>query len=124
MRQWRIQLSQRFFERAGSHHLARLQHHQMVGELRHFFRRMRDVKDRHRQFVVQAGEEGQDFLFALEVECRQRFIHQQHLRADCQGAGNGYALLFTAGKFVRHPFQQMRNAEQFHRLFQRHAGCG
>ena len=37
-------------------------------------------------------------LFAqLLVQCAERFVQQQHLRAQDQGAGQGHALALAAG---------------------------
>ena len=54
-----------------------VQHHQVVGQPRHFVGRVADVEHGNVQFVVQAFEVGQDLLLAREVERGQRLVHQQ-----------------------------------------------
>ncbi|MCY1440430.1 hypothetical protein D3C76_465090 [compost metagenome] len=68
----------------------------MVGQPRDFILGVADVQHRDVEFVVQALQVGQDFTFALGIQGRQRFVHQQQFRAGEQGAGDADALSLTA----------------------------
>ena len=57
-------------------------------------------------------EVGHDFELARLVERGQRLVHQQQRGRGEQGAANGDALFFAAGKAVRIAAQQMLDAEQ------------
>ena len=94
------------------------QQHHVIGQPRHFVRRVADVEHRDIQLVMQAFQVGQDLALALEVERSQRFVHQQQARAGQQRAGDADTLALAAGKTIRHALQQMVDAQQFHRLLQ------
>ncbi|MNY57406.1 hypothetical protein D3C86_1936090 [compost metagenome] len=68
----------------------------MVGQPRNLILGVADVQHRDVEFVVQALQVGQDFTFALGIQGRQRFVHQQQFRAGEQGAGDADALSLTA----------------------------
>ena len=78
----------------------------MVGQAGDLIRCVADIHDRERQLAVQAFQIGQDFQLALQVKSGQRLVHQQELRRGEQGAGNGDALAFTAGKLAGHTLQR------------------
>jgi hypothetical protein len=112
-------------ERAAGDDLALVEQDQMVGQPGHFVRGVADVDDGNGQFAVQALQIGQDFQLALEVEGGQRLVHQQDFRRGEQGAGDGDALAFAAGKLARRAVEQVGDAEQFGNFRQRKAfACG
>ncbi len=115
-----VQSRQRLAQFALSDGAALLQQHHVVGQPRHFVRRVADVEHGDIQLVMQAFQIRQDLTLALEVERGQRFVHQQQARAGQQCAGNADALAFAAGQSVRHALEQMVDTQQFHRLLQRH----
>ena len=97
---------------AGGQDPARTQQHQVVGQARHFLRRVADIDDRDVQFAVQRLDPRQDFLAALDVDRGQRLVHQQQARADGEGAGDGDALAFAAGQRVRFARHQRSDPQQ------------
>jgi hypothetical protein len=68
----------------------------MIREATHFIRRVGDIDDRDAQMRAQAFEVGQDVELAVDVEARQRLIHQQQFGVCQQGARHGHALLLPA----------------------------
>ena len=85
---------------------------------------MADVEHGNVQVGLQAVQVGQDFGLAFGVQGGQGFVHQQHLRAGGQGAGNGHALAFAAGQGGRLAAQQLCDAQQLQQLFQRDTLAG
>ena len=65
---------------------------------------------------MQAFQLGAHFLPQFRVEVAQRFIHEEHLRAGCERAGDGDALLLTAGKFGGIAFFKLLDFEQREQL--------
>jgi hypothetical protein len=112
-RQWQVQACQGFADRAAGQGLAVAEQHEVVGQARHFILGVADIQHRDVQFVVQALQVRQDFAFALGVERRQRFIHQQQFRAGEQRAGDADSLAFPAGQVLRMAIQQVADAQQF-----------
>ncbi len=85
----------------------------MVGQSGHLILRVTDVQHRDFQFIVQALQVRQDFVFSLTVERCQRFVHQQQLRAGEQRTGDADSLPFATGKVLRVTLQQMADSQQF-----------
>lgn len=123
-RQRQVDSRQGFADRPAGADLAVLQQHQVIGQARHFVRRVADIEHRDVQFLVQAFEIGQDLALALQVEGCQRLVHQQQARAGEQGPGDADALLLAAGEAFRHAFQQVLDAQQGAGLFQLDAAFG
>lgn len=76
--------------------LALIQHHHMVGQPGDFVWRVADVEHRDFQLGGDFFQIGQDFLFAPQVQRRQRFVHQQELRRGEQRAANAHPLALAA----------------------------
>ncbi len=58
-------------------------------------------------------------LAELEVERRERLVEQEHLRPGRDGAGEGHALLLSAGKLRWTPGAVVRHLDQRQRLVDR-----
>ncbi|MNL36907.1 hypothetical protein D3C87_1590230 [compost metagenome] len=58
----------------------------------------------------------QDFAFALGIQRRQRFVHQQQFGTGEQGAGDPHSLPLAARKMLRMTIQQVADAQQFSRM--------
>ena len=93
----------------------------MVSQPRHFVLGVADVEHRDIQLVVQAFQVRQYLAFALAVQGRQRFIHQQQLGAGEQGAGDADALALAAGQVLRMTLKQVPDTQQFGGLGHVHA---
>ena len=106
-----VGLQQDVLERAAGAYLAFIEQHQMIGQARHFVRRMTDVEHGDVQLLVQALQVGQHLLLALEIERGQRLVHQQQARAGHQCTGDADALAFAAGQRRGHALEQMTDAE-------------
>ena len=61
-----------------------------------FVWRVADVEHRDFQLGGDFFQIGQDFLFAPQVQRRQRFVHQQELRRGEQRAANAHPLALAA----------------------------
>ena len=96
-----VQPCQGLLERAAREHATAVHHHQMIGQARDLVRGVADVEHRDRQLVVQPLQVGQDLLLARDVQGGKRLVHQQHPRADRQGAGDGDPLALAAGEAIR-----------------------
>ncbi|MCY1372295.1 hypothetical protein D9M69_594920 [compost metagenome] len=94
--QRQVEACQGLADRAAGQCPAVAEQHDMVGQPRNFILGVADVQHRDVEFVVQALQVGQDFTFALGIQGRQRFVHQQQFRAGEQGAGDADALSLTA----------------------------
>ena len=99
-------------EGAAGHHPALVEQHQVVRQPGHLVGGMAHVDDGYRQLVVQAFEVGQDLQLALEVEGRQRLVHQQQARRGEQRPGDGHALALAAAEAVGAPVEQAADAQQ------------
>lgn len=84
---------------------------QMIGQPGHFFRRVADVERRYFQLVVQALQIRQDFLFAFQIQRRQRLVQEQQARIDGQLSGDADPVSFAAGQSFRLAFEQVADAE-------------
>ena len=92
-----VDSAQDIVERATGDDPTFVEQNQMVGQSCDLIRCMADIDDRYGQFAVQAFEIRQDLQLALEVECSQRFVHEQDFRIGEEGAGDGDALAFAPG---------------------------
>ena len=77
---------------------ARVHQADLGGEGHGFKLVVRDVDEGAVGIRVQALELGAHLLTQLRVQVAQRLIHEEHLRAGREGAGDGDALLLAAGK--------------------------
>ncbi len=57
-----------------------------------------DVKHGDAEFIADAGEAGEDAGFEGGVKAGERLVEEEELRGGEEGAGEGDALLFAAGK--------------------------
>ena len=74
----------------------------MIGERQCFRLVMRDIEHgQRRQLAMQPGELIDHRAADLCIECGQRLIKQEHLRADRDGASDRDALLLAAGELAR-----------------------
>ena len=92
-------------------------HHQdVIGQPRDLVRRVADIEHRNLKLIVQALQVRQDLLLALQIQRRQRLVHQQHARVDGQRPRDADTLALAAGERCRLAIQQMRNAKQLDRV--------
>ena len=68
------------------------------------------------QCLLNALELVLHILAQPQIQRTQRFIQQQHLRSVYQSAGDGHALLLTAGKAVNMPIFIALQADNFQHL--------
>ena len=90
---------------------ALLQHHQLIGQTRHFIGRVGDIKHGCAELVAQPLEPGQDLAATRHVQRCKWLIEQQDLGLQGQGSGNGHALALAARELLRLALQQAANAE-------------
>jgi hypothetical protein len=57
--------------------------------------------DHRHSFLGQLAHHPQDFVAQFRVQRAGRFVEEHHLRLHGQGAGDGHALLLSAGKLRR-----------------------
>ncbi|MNZ84545.1 hypothetical protein D3C78_1033070 [compost metagenome] len=107
-----VEAGEGFLQAALGDHPALVEQHHVVGQARHLVGGVADVEHRDVQLVVQTLEVGQDLLLALEIERRQRLVHQQQARAGEQRAGDADALALAAGQALGHALEQVADAEQ------------
>ena len=88
---------------------------------------MRDIDERYAKLLLQALELQLHLLSQLEVQRAERFIQQEDARIVDDGAGDGDALLLSAGHAVNlplfkalqlHRFQRRRDLAAYHVLRQ------
>ena len=73
---------------------------------------VRDVHGGDRQLLLDLPQLELHGLAHLEVERSQRLVHQQHLRRECDGAGQRDPLLLTAGEFRGKALRDVRQPDQ------------
>lgn len=81
---------------------------------------MRDHDDGHALFAVELGEQLHHFLGSLGIERARRLVRQEDLGIGDQGAGDGHALLLSAGHLVGivlRPGGEAELVEILHRQF-------
>ena len=80
---------------------------------------MTDIDHRNIQILMQRLDIGQNLLLTVQIEGRQRLIHQQEPGADGQRAGDRHPLPLTAGELIGFSFEQVPDPQQFDGLLQR-----
>ena len=96
MGQRQVGSGQQIVDRAERAHAAGFEQRDVIGDAHHLADLVTDIDDRYRQLVVQALQVRQDIGAACQVQIRQRFVHQQQLRAGEQGARDRDPLALTA----------------------------
>ena len=78
-------------------HLAAVHDHDGIRHGKRFFLIVGDIDKGDVHLALQPLELQLHLLAQLQVQCAQRLVQQQNLRLVDQTAGNGHALLLTAG---------------------------
>ena len=83
------------------HHLTVVQYGDMVAHALHHAHLVRDDDDRDAELFIDVADQLEDLARGLWVERARRLVAQQDLGVRRQRAGNGDALLLTAGELRR-----------------------
>ena len=70
---------------------------------------MGDIKDTNIKRLLDMVQVGQDAIFQSGIERREGLVHQQHLGACRQSAGDRNALTLTNGQLFGISLQQLSN---------------
>ena len=98
------------------HHDAAIQNGNVIADLLHNTHLMGDDHHRDAQLLVDVLDEGQDGMGGVGVQRTGGLVAQQDLGVRCQCAGNGDALLLTAGQLCRVGVGLIRQAHHLQQL--------
>ena len=80
---------------------------------------VRDVKNRHRKALSDALDVREEHVAALNVNTRQRFVHEKHRFGAHQRASKCRTLAFAARERLRHALEQFADAKQIGKFVDR-----
>ncbi|MNT27126.1 hypothetical protein D3C72_1627420 [compost metagenome] len=98
---------------ADGDHVFFRQHGDARGQGKQSVEVMRDHHHRQAQLAVQRLDQGDKTLRQVRIQPRRRFVEEQQLRFQRQGAGQGHALDHAARQVRRH-LERMFRAQAHH----------